>query len=138
MLATSSAECGAVMSAAQCEPGSVIVAGDGGPWPADWVLGYAVRIQRRWLREVVVDEQGQRWCGVTVLPQGTYELVDGHHQGWPYPAARPLQGRSLAGERAHRPTAGAVACLAPTGPRSSRKDRKAVFGVNRTRPLNPV
>lgn len=99
------------MSAAQCEPGSVIVAGDGGPWPADWVLGYAARIERRWLRTVVADEQGQRWFGVTVLPPGTYELVAGLHQGWPYPAARPLQGRSLVGERAQRPEAGRV--LAP-------------------------
>lgn len=105
------------MKAAQCEPGSVIVAGDGGPWPADWVVGYASRIERRWWLAVAVDEQGQRWFGVKVLPPGKYELVDSQHRGVPYPAARPLQGRLDRAELPETATVGAVA--GPVGPRAA-------------------
>lgn len=126
------------MRVTRCEPGSIIVAGDGGPYPPDWVIGYASRVERRWLRTIVVDERGQRWFGVKVLPSGTYGLVDGHHQGVPYPAARLLRGRL---DRAELPEMATVGALAgPVGARatSDRKDREAVLGVNRTRPPNPA
>ena len=121
-----------------CEPGSAIVAGGGGPWPADWLVGYATRIERRWWLTVVVDEQGQRWSGVDVLPPGTYELGDGQHHGVPYPAARLLQGRLDRAELPETATVGALAGPVAARATSNRKDRKAVLGVNRTRPLNPA
>lgn len=102
------------------EPGTVIVAGEGGPWPADWVIGYVARVEKRLLRTVVVDEQGQRWSAVKVLPPGTYELVDGQHHDVPYPAARLLQGRLERAELPETATVGAVAGAARTGPTSSR------------------
>jgi hypothetical protein len=122
------------MRATECEPGSVILAGDGGPYPSDWIIGCAVRIERRFWRTVAVDEQGQRWSGVKVLPPGEYELVEGQHHGVPYPAARLLRGRLDRAERPRAGTVGAVAGPVSAGPTSSRRAigasrRQAVTGA---------
>jgi hypothetical protein len=87
------------MRTVACEPGTAIIAGDSFA-VSDLFLGWAVRLEKSWGRTVVVDADGRRWIGATILPPSEFELVEGCCGRVPYPAARPLEGHSQAPELA--------------------------------------
>ena len=108
------------MRTVACKPGSLIVAGSGGPWPPDWFLGYAASVQKRWGRTIVTDVSGKRWTDVGVIPAGAFAVVEAVHQGVRYPAARPRRGLSQAAEPASAAMPGRVGVPAAAALTSTR------------------
>lgn len=124
------------MRAVECAPGTAIVAGDTFRL-GDLLLGFAVRIEHRYDLTTVIDHNGCRWLGVTVLRPGEFWLVEAVSGGVPYAAARPLQGHSQAPELALaalrqrlRTPAGVV------GTSTGRHEKRRVPAFNRNAPFH--